>query len=1254
MLANLAMTEAFLISGTKVRQTSPILGERLEIRASFTSSHLPSNASFAIRVSIDGISTERENITYGAGHIDGSWFADILHGFAEGGTKVVTVTLDSRNQIPEDNETDNTTTFSWTPSSTTTLPRKLAPFVAGTAGVDWRITNFADLDPRPGILRDYRGGQFTYDAEFGGHAAIDLGPGVFSGMDAGMPVLAAAAGTVTEIRDGEFDRQTSFSTSDVPANYVVIDLGNGWRTLYWHMRRDSVSVRVGDKVQVGDFLGFAGSSGFSTGPHVHFELQYLEHSVETMLDAGTFWLTPPAYPSDYRHAIKSGFSSLAPTDSEWAEEPETMSTFKRGDRVHFWVVAGAMLPHDTRTIRFLRPDGSTYFEQIDNQGATFYASSQWYYYVTLPSDAPTGLWSVSWLQNNLELARRNFTVSLTGVPEIRVEQGGEYLRNRRFTPIDFGSSAVGTAGKTVSLTVANQGSAPLTLGTISLPEGFQLAAIPDRFIPAGGSTTLSVQLRTVAAGCYSGELRLATNDPDESTFSFWLEGLVLTTGTESLITGISVRKAAEGERFIANIRRTGNITSPLTVALQSDSSELQIPAAVVIPPGSDIVNFEVRAVQDFSSDGSQRVALTASANGFSPGRNEIVIENSDVGEILVTQSGGSTSISETGTIDQISVSLSIQPLTNVVVRLFGTDNGEAVPVTSSLTFTPANWATPQTVDIRGIDDSLIDGTQQTSIRIHVEDGLSDRRYQDTLDVVITASTSDDDLAGFEILQSGGSSVTREQTVSDTILVRLQAQPRSNVVIAVTNPNPGELTVDQSTLSFTPSLWNAWKTIRLAAVDDGVVDGDQTTQLTLFVVDSDSDHDFDTVSNQQINVVSQDNRPDFQVFESGEQTSVHEDNPADSIQITLTMPPSSPVIVLLQPAIGAELSLDQTRLTFNADNWSIPQAVVITALDDLIEEPAEVHELRIHVDVVNSDAGFAASVPRNVSVTVIDDEPLPPSVVMPLTATINQAVTFSWNAVDSATNYELWVNFVSGNADKIVYQNLNTTSLTCAGFGDMGIYRVWVRATVGSGFKTRWSSPRDLNVLQSPTIQPVARYVDTARPAFNWSIVATATRYEIWLENVLQKSVVVRRSDLTTTNYSVPFDLTMSLYRLWVRAFDQRGISTPWSVRQEFFVTPRASLEATVLSTFDRTPSLRWQSVLGARSYEVWVRNEATGTDLHRVSGIQGTEWTVPTDLGVGRYRWWVRASGGHGINGLWSHPRSLSVGGQIVMQTPFV
>lgn len=55
-------------------------------------------------------------------------------------------------------------------------------------------------------------------------------------------------------------------------NYVVIDHGNGYRTLYGHMKTGTLAVQAGDKVNQGQKIGVMGSTGRSTGPHLHFEI----------------------------------------------------------------------------------------------------------------------------------------------------------------------------------------------------------------------------------------------------------------------------------------------------------------------------------------------------------------------------------------------------------------------------------------------------------------------------------------------------------------------------------------------------------------------------------------------------------------------------------------------------------------------------------------------------------------------------------------------------------------------------------------------------------------------------------------------------------------------------------------------------------------------------------------------------------------------------------------------------------------------
>lgn len=84
------------------------------------------------------------------------------------------------------------------------------------------------------------------------HAGIDIANGV------GTPIRAAKTGTVILAGwNGGY------------GNCIVIDHGGGFSTLYGHMSRLRAS--EGQRVSQGDLIGDMGSTGNSTGPHLHFE-----------------------------------------------------------------------------------------------------------------------------------------------------------------------------------------------------------------------------------------------------------------------------------------------------------------------------------------------------------------------------------------------------------------------------------------------------------------------------------------------------------------------------------------------------------------------------------------------------------------------------------------------------------------------------------------------------------------------------------------------------------------------------------------------------------------------------------------------------------------------------------------------------------------------------------------------------------------------------------------------------------------------
>ena len=86
------------------------------------------------------------------------------------------------------------------------------------------------------------------------HKGIDIG------ASAGADIIAAADGTVT-----------AASYSSAAGNYVMIDHGNGLATLYGHCSK--LLAKVGQTVEAGDIIALSGSTGRSTGPHLHFEVR---------------------------------------------------------------------------------------------------------------------------------------------------------------------------------------------------------------------------------------------------------------------------------------------------------------------------------------------------------------------------------------------------------------------------------------------------------------------------------------------------------------------------------------------------------------------------------------------------------------------------------------------------------------------------------------------------------------------------------------------------------------------------------------------------------------------------------------------------------------------------------------------------------------------------------------------------------------------------------------------------------------------
>ena len=202
----------------------------------------------------------------------------------------------------------------------------------------------------------------------------------------------------------------------------------------------------------------------------------------------------------------------------------------------------------------------------------------------------------------------------------------------------------------------------------------------------------------------------------------------------------------------------------------------------------------------------------------------------------IAETEGSTGVTEAGGTDTFTVVLNAQPDSDVVLSIISSDTGEAT-VTSSLTFTSANWDTAQTVTVTGADDDIIDGTALQPPLSRLTTQLQTITLMVFL-IRLFLFTTDDDVAGSRLLKLKDQQKLMNLESTDTFTVVLNAQPSSNVVLSISSSDTGEATVT-SLLTFTSSNWDTAQTVTVTGVDDDIIDALAKRNLTS--VNSSSDH-----------------------------------------------------------------------------------------------------------------------------------------------------------------------------------------------------------------------------------------------------------------------------------------------------------------------------------------------------------------------------------------------------------------------------
>jgi uncharacterized protein len=152
--------------------------------------------------------------------------------------------------------------------------------------------------------------------------------------------------------------------------------------------------------------------------------------------------------------------------------------------------------------------------------------------------------------------------------------------------------------------------------------------------------------------------------------------------------------------------------------------------------------------------------------------------------ITITQSGGNTSVTEGGASDSYQVSLNTQPTDDVTITLTNPGSPSQLAVTpTTLTFTPTNWNTAQSVSVTAVDDLLVEGLHNSVINHSVTS--TDANYSTVSVPAVTVGIVDNDVTVTKIhdIQGSGSTFNTafggSQTIEGIVVGAFQGTTKLN-------------------------------------------------------------------------------------------------------------------------------------------------------------------------------------------------------------------------------------------------------------------------------------------------------------------------------------------------------------------------------------------------------------------------------------------------------------------------------------------
>jgi hypothetical protein len=357
-------------------------------------------------------------------------------------------------------------------------------------------------------------------------------------------------------------------------------------------------------------------------------------------------------------------------------------------------------------------------------------------------------------------------------------------------------------------------------------------------------------------------------------------------------------------------------------------------------------------------------------NNITDNDNRIILTQTSTG-----LGAPATMVNENGTLsDSYDVVLRSTPTADVTVNLTVPSGQGFATSTSSLLFTNANWSTPQTVSVTGLDNGLRD--RRHTVNIAHASVSADANFNAQAIPTVAVTVNATDAAQVIITESSGTTVVTEASTTDTYTVVLSQAPTDNVVLAINCDS--QVVTNVPSITFTPANWNIAQTVTIRALDDRLVEPIlHYGFITHAVTTNDAAFQGLTIGRVVASITDNDS-PHLLLTQTGGSTIITESSSnggnTDSYTLVLDTQPSADVIITITPdaQVTANGNTTSFPITFTSANWNVPQTITVVAVDDAIAETIT-HLGSIAHSVSSADPFFNNLSAATLAATVWDND-----------------------------------------------------------------------------------------------------------------------------------------------------------------------------------------------------------------------------------------------------------------------------------------